>query len=78
MSHIKINGSHTTETTMTNNITYFQMMLWYLHFATHSSCLTGILAVWVWLPFPVEHLVVLAFSKNTRTFLLPCGNMHQG
>jgi hypothetical protein len=40
------------------------MLLRYLHFATHGSLLTSIFAVWERLPFPVEHLVVLAFSEN--------------
>jgi hypothetical protein len=75
-TEIKINGTDTVKSNIINRGTYFQMVLWYLHFAAHGSLLAGIFAVWVRLPFPVEHLVVFAFSENNRMFLLPCGNMN--
>jgi hypothetical protein len=40
------------------------MKLWHLHFSTHGSGLTSILAVRISLPLSVEHLVVFTFSEN--------------
>jgi hypothetical protein len=68
VSYIETDRQDVVKSNMTSYDTYFQVMLRYLYFTTHGSFLTSILAVWVWLPLPVEHLVVFTFSENTKIF----------